>query len=190
MVAQGAALWRSTDSGSSWTPVATGTGSTPILALAGAGDGARLWAATSGRGVAWSDNQGASFSPGQAATAIPLVVLDLGLDGVDPNTLYAASGGQGLLVSRDAGATWTLANAGLPTLELLAVAAHPQRAGEVYIGGREGVFMSRDHGLSWQALNNGLINKNATALQFDLSLPDALFVGLEGGGIWYLDTRP
>jgi hypothetical protein len=118
------------------------------------------------------------------------VVLDLAFDGVDGATIYAASGGQGLLVSRNAGATWSTANAGLPTLELLALATHPQRTGEVYVGGREGVFRSRDFGLSWQPVNTGLINRNATALQFDQSLPDALFVGLEGGGIWYLDTRP
>ena len=190
VVAKGADLWRSANGGSSWTRALAAPGAAPVLALAGAGDSARIWAATSGRGVTWSSDQGASFGPGQAANAIPLVVLDLAFDAADPATVYAASGGQGALVSRDAGATWALANTGLPTLELLTVATHPQRGGEVYIGTHGGVFVSRNHGLTWLPLNNGLLNKNATALHFDPTSPDTLFVGLEGGGIWYLDTRP
>lgn len=188
----GAGLYRSIDGGAKWTKAATDAASADVSALAGAGSGsnARVYAGTRGTGVAWSADAGSTFGAVQPAAAMPLVVLDIAFDPADANTVYLASGGQGLLVSRDGGAHWRVASTGLPNLELLCVVAHPTRSGEVYVGSPAGVFVTRDHGATWSPFNAGLVNKNATALHFDTVFPDTLYVGLEGGGIWYLDTRP
>lgn len=188
----GAGVYRTTNGGAAWTRSSTAAASADITNFAGAGASAspRVYAATLGTGVTWSADGGASFGSVQQPESTPQVVLDLAVDGVDPNSIYLASGGQGMLVSRDGGAFWSLANNGLTSLELLCVAAHPTRSGEVYVGTHAGVFVTKDRGANWTAINAGLVNKNATALLFDSVLPDALYVGIEGGGIWYLDTRP
>lgn len=188
----GSGIDSSADGGMTWTPASTDTQSADVTALVGAGGGptARIHAGTRGTGVTWSNDGGQSFGLVQPAAAIPLVVLDIAFDAEDSNTVYLASGGQGLLVSRDGGSRWLTANEGLNSLKLLALAAHPTRAGELYTSGHGGVFVSRDHGSTWTAVHAGLVNKNATALHFDTIFPDTLYVGIEGGGIWFINTNP
>jgi photosystem II stability/assembly factor-like uncharacterized protein len=196
----GVGVFRSLDGGNSWTRSSTDTASGDVLAIAGVGSltpaeaasGAlpRIYIGTAGTGVAWSHNAGASFGPVQPPAAMPQVVLDIAFDAVDPAIIYAASGGQGMLLSTDSGAQWRLANNGLGSLELLCIAAHPTRSGEVYVGTHAGVFRTRDRGATWTALNQGLVNKNITALHFDTENPETLYAGIEGGGMWFLDTRP
>ncbi|WP_457424704.1 WD40/YVTN/BNR-like repeat-containing protein [Roseateles sp. P5_E7] len=190
----GGGLYGSSDGGANWRLSATDGTSATMTAMGGSsGAGSRLYLGTAGTGLAWSSDGGATFGQVQSPESQPQVVLDIATDATDAQTLYLASGGQGVLLSRDGGGHWELANNGLHTtgsLEVLCLARHPTRSGEVYAGTRAGVFVSRDYGGSWTAMNQGLFNKNATALHFDTVLADTLYVGLEGGGIWFYDTRP
>lgn len=190
----GGGLYRSGDGGSNWHQLATDPGSAAMTAMGGSsGAGNRLYLGTAGTGLAWSSDGGSTFGQVQAPESQPQVVLDIASDAADAQTLYLASGGQGVLVSRDGGGHWQLANNGLSGnagLEVLCLARHPTRSGEVYAGTRGGVYVSRDFGDSWVAMNQGLFNKNATALHFDTLQPEMLYVGIEGGGIWFYDTRP
>lgn len=190
----GGGLYSSGDGGSNWRLSATDPASGPMTVMGGNSRvGNRLYLGTAGTGLAWSGDGGATFGQVQAPESQPQVVLDIATDATDTQTLYLASGGQGVLVSRDGGGHWQLANNGLlssASLEVLCLARHPTRSGEVYAGTRGGVFVSHDGGGSWVAMNQGLFNKNATALHFDTLLPDTLYVGIEGGGIWFYDTRP
>ena len=184
-------LYRSLDAGASWLPASTDASGAAVASLAGQGTGAnaRIYAGTAGTGVASSSDAGASFGAVQVAQDTPQVVLDIATPAADPQTLFLASGGQGLLVSRDGGAHWKVTNNGLGSLQVLCIAAHPTRAGEAYAGSHSSVYLTRDYGTTWTALNTGLVNKNATALLFDTVFPETLYVGIEGGGIWYYDTR-
>lgn len=186
----GAGLYGSTDGAASWAPVSADTQSADVTTVAGTGSGptARIYAGTQGTGVTWSTDGGQSFGQIQSPASMPQVVLDIAFDAVDSNTMYLASGGQGLLVTRNAGSRWQTANNGLDNLKLLSVAAHPTRAGELYAGGNAGVFVSRDYGATWTTVNSGLVNRNATALHFDTLFPDTLYVGIEGGGTWFMNT--
>ena len=184
----GRGMYRSVNSGASWTALAAPANLPTVVGFAGGT--ARVYAASLGGGVAWSDNGGASFGPGQSAEAIPLLVADVALDALDPNTLYLAGGGQGFIVSRDGGAHWRQSNTGLDNSQTLSLAAHPMRAGEVYVGTHDGVYQSRDYGSTWVAIKQGLVNRNVTSLVFDTVFPDSLYVGIEGGGILFHDTRP
>ncbi len=124
-------------------------------------------------------------------------VIDVAMDPVDSRTLYAATyerqrgpttvdnpykrwgPGSGIHVSRDAGATWTRASAGLPAVEMgrIGLAVAPSAPGTVYavietpspgtifgFGNRDhktedmdvdhgGFFKSTDHGQSWAQVN-------------------------------------
>lgn len=182
----GAGLYRSIDSGASWSAVPLNGPSPDIVSIGSAGS--RIVVGTLGSGVAWSDDGGASFGAVQPPDQIPQIVTDMAGDAASPGTVYLATGGQGVLKSSDGGGHWRFANSGLGNLSLLALVAHPTRSGELYAGTHEGVFVSKNGGANWSALNDGLVNRNVTSLAFDKALPDILYVGLEGGGIYFHDT--
>jgi ligand-binding sensor domain-containing protein len=183
----GRGLYMTTNGGTGWSAVATDSASADATAIAGGLN--RIHVGTLGTGVAWSDNGGTQFGPVQAPDQIPQIVTDIAVDAADPNTIYLATGGQGVILSRDGGAHWRGSNTGLSSLSLLCLVAHPLRSGELYAGTHAGVFVSRDGGASWTALNQGLTNRNVSSLTFDKQIPDILYVGLEGGGIYFYDTR-
>lgn len=184
----GSGLHRSTNSGVNWSPVSSDPTSADIVSMAG-GSG-RIYASTAGTGMVWSDDAGAHFSQAQAPQSIPQVVTDVVVDLADGGAIYAATGGQGVLTSRDGGARWTSVSNGLGIGNLLCLVVHPQRSRELYACTNDGVFVTRDAGANWHDMNQGLWNRNATSLAFDSLLPDVLYVGIEGGGIFYHDTRP
>jgi ligand-binding sensor domain-containing protein len=184
----GRGVYLSVNAGTNWTPSVTDPNSADVVAFGG--DAQRIHAATLGTGLAWSTNGGAEFGSVQRAEAIPQVVTDLAVDAADGNALYLATGGQGMLTSRDGGGHWQAVNNGLGNLSLLCLVVHPTRSRELYAGTHAGVFMTRDAGATWTEMNQGLINRNVTALTFDTQVPDVLYVGIEGGGIFYHVTRP
>ncbi|MBN1920388.1 MAG: hypothetical protein JW892_04035, partial [Anaerolineae bacterium] len=101
-----------------------------------------------------------------AAPSAPPSVLALALDGRD-GTLYAGTGGGGVFVSRDGGASWQAASAGLTNTDVRALALDG-REGTLYAGTQGGgVFVSRDGGASWQAASAGLTNTDVRALALD-----------------------
>jgi photosystem II stability/assembly factor-like uncharacterized protein len=184
----GLGVFLSGNAGITWTRAVTDPNSADVVAFSG--DAQRIHAATLGTGLGWSTNGGVEFGSVQRAEAIPQVVTDLAVDAADGNALYLATGGQGMLTSRDGGGHWRAVNNGLSNLSLLCLVVHPTRSRELYAGTHAGVFMTRDAGATWTEMNQGLINRNVTALTFDTQIPDVLYVGIEGGGIYYHVTRP
>jgi len=148
------------------------------------------WSST---GLRNYDGSTAGASPGGSAV---LDTLSLAIDASNPNTLWVSTndgnigfGAPGeLFKSTDAGAHWTLSNAGVTGPDVRALLADPANAGTVYAasGGIDaadpgGVFKSTDGGATWQSISVGLPAFSATALTLDPQDSSILYAGTTGG---------
>ncbi|HLF74442.1 MAG TPA: hypothetical protein VI524_08860 [Anaerolineales bacterium] len=108
-----------------------------------------------GGGLLRADNQGLSrwrAGGGWETMALPEAS---GLSGVvvnpdRPGTVYVSGAGVGVLRSEDAGERWKEVNAGLPDLEVTALALHSFRRETLYAWVRgEGIYRTEDGGVTW-----------------------------------------
>ncbi len=177
-------LFRSTDGGASWSlalsheQVVTGSLAVspddPSRILAGVQY--QLWTSDDG-GATWSQI---------LETRGSIEALVFAPD--DPSTVYAAAGT--LLVSRDAGSTWTpLTNAfgELPRKAANNLAIDPSNPRILYAGtDTEGVWKSKDRGATWKRLPGSGINVQSLVL--DPSDPRILLAGVLGSGLLRSDN--
>ncbi len=149
----GGGLWRSTDSGASWTAVASlppryiskvaGSASDPNLLFAATRDG--VWRSTNG-GASWAQ---VSY---EAARAIAVDPTN------DQNVLIGVPGA-GIYRSTNRGQTFALSSSGIDSTDIRALVPGPT-AGMFFAGlysnatgGWGGVFRSIDGGVTWASWN-------------------------------------
>jgi photosystem II stability/assembly factor-like uncharacterized protein len=193
----GGGVFKSNDSGGTWSAVNTGLSSLYVLTLAiDPSAPATLYAGTSGGGVFKSSNGGGSWS----AINVGLTAAYVGALAIDPSapaTLYAGTGDRGVFKSTDSGGTWTAINNGLPTPYIDSLAINPAAPATLYVGasGPE-VFKSIDSGSTWGRTGAGPNDPwgygSTYALAIDPLAPDTLyaatdyrlFKSTDGGGSW------
>lgn len=102
---------------------------------------------------------------------------------VDPNSgdIYFTHT-QGIRVSRDGGATWSDASAGLHSKYTQAIRVDRQRKGVLIAGNEEGIFRSENGGQSWKLAGAA----GYQVLHVEQSTYDACFwmAGTQGGGLF------
>ena len=155
-------IWRSEDAGESWTQVYA----PPMTS-------ARLHRVSAGTMVDDPDE-----------TPYPAPIAALVFDPADPEIVFAAVYGFGVVRSAAAGAagSWQAVNEGLPAQAVVLDLAIG-RGGRVYAAlERDGVFRSRDGGLTWETVNSGLPLDDLRAL--------SLAVHPEDPDTAYLSTAP
>lgn len=178
----------SEDSGGTWNLLPLGALPTlPVRSVRTSRDGKSLWV-VSLRGLVFSRDGGATWdwhdlplaSGGaqwlDAASSANTGARDDGF----VETIFAATE-RGLYISRDAGASWKLAGAGLPQVPLQDLAI----AGETVVASLRagGLFISFDDGRNWQRVNGELadgffpvvIAQGPTDKIFAASATDGLF---------------
>ncbi len=100
--------------------------------------------------------------------------------------LYAgtiADGGP--FISRDQGATWQPAGAGLEKSWIRAILLDPSEPKRIYVATSDaGVLKSDDEGATWTAINIGLPEKDIRALSLDPQHPEHLYAGMHGAGLF------
>ncbi|MGB2868272.1 MAG: hypothetical protein WBD36_07465 [Bacteroidota bacterium] len=169
-------VFRSTNSGTNWTAANAGL-DTIVSSLAAVPNGAigtNLYAAT-GTGVFLSTNNGANWQ--SVSSGLPantgVGALKAYASQTGTTTLLVGMGGDlnstRIYRSTNSGASWALANSGLPTSVLTVVhsfAFVPAVTGEtsVVTGTSLGVYRSTDNGTSWQAMNSGLTSSSASSV--------------------------
>ncbi len=72
------------------------------------------------------------------------------VDPSQPKRVYAA-GPDGLFRSDDAGKTWALSSAGLPSSAVTALALDPSQPASLYAATAAGLFRSDDGAATWRA---------------------------------------
>ncbi len=100
---------------------------------------------------------------------IPASFLDVEIDPVNPNTIYAALGLShigygGMLKSVDAGSTWVLINNGLPEGGVKSITINPVDTETLYIAGG-GVFETNNAGETWTP--GGLNNPSIITIEYN-----------------------
>lgn len=115
--------------------------------------GQGLWRSADG-GASWQTIN-APLRPLPAdQTCIAAAIVDFGHAPAAPQTIYAATTNAGLLLSADAGLSWTRVGQGALPDELARVTVAPGDARRVWAAGaRGGVFGSTDGGASWTRLD-------------------------------------
>jgi photosystem II stability/assembly factor-like uncharacterized protein len=137
----GIGVFRSTNSGGSWSAVNTGLPSNVVIwALAiDPATPSTLYAGTEHEGVFQSTNSGGSWSA--VSTGITGTVLALGIDPTTPSTLYAGTLGGGVFQSTNSGGSWRGVNTGLSGFVVgRALAIDPITPSTLYAGTNGGVF--------------------------------------------------
>lgn len=109
-------------------------------------------------------------------------VVSIVSDPARPATLYAATF-DGLMRSRDSGATWERLGEKLPVdMPPGAMAVNPHNSKEIYVGyDGGGLFKSQDEGATWQAVNNGLPNIYVRCIAISPRDPNLVYAGIQGG---------
>jgi photosystem II stability/assembly factor-like uncharacterized protein len=176
---QCAGLFRSVDTGSSWSEILVRViggiavdprSSQNILAIQfGAGGGSPELIRTVDGGASWT-----FVVPGPPG---PIFVL---ADPATPNLFYVGS--DGVWLSRDGGVSWQ--SAGLAGQIVTALAIDPTDAAVLYAGTQlDGVWRSLDGGQSWNEFDVGLTNRFVTALAIDAT-GTRIYAGTNGGGVF------
>jgi len=94
---------------------------------------------------------------------------------VNDSNLFAGTGGGGVFLSTNNGASWTAVNTGLTNTAVFSLAVN---GSNLFAGTDGGVFLSTNNGTSWTAINTGLTNTRVRSLAVNGS---NLFAGTLGG---------
>ena len=107
-----------------------------------------------------------------------------------PDTIWVGTQTSGVLVSRDAGKTWSKAE-GIPSdFPVNVIAQDPQRPDNVYVGTKQAFYMSRDAGANWSRRGGNLPFGDFTSILINPRNSDEIFVGNAyqisevGGGVY------
>lgn len=196
----GAGLFNSTNSGTSWSLVAT-TENLRVLGIAipaGSPDVIYVHGInTQGQHiVALLAMNGLPIGPPSTGLA-GLVIRALAVDPLDAARVYAATN-DGVYRSDDQGAVWQPTGAGAPA-SVLSLAVSRLAPGRLYAGtGGSGVFTSTNGGASWAPANGGIANQVVTALLADVgdsvsvvaTTEDGLYFTGNGGASWQASVAP
>jgi photosystem II stability/assembly factor-like uncharacterized protein len=146
-----------------------------VYALDLSGD---AWLASTSNGLLTSKNHGASWQGG--------LVLGSGeyVTAAAHGSSMAAARRDGMVVSTDAGLTWT-------SVELPANLTHIHRAvfsadGTLWLGTREGIFLSRDQGKSWLSMER-VPFRDVNDLYYDARLDKVLASSRHSDFVYFID---
>ncbi|HZL83308.1 MAG TPA: stalk domain-containing protein [Candidatus Deferrimicrobium sp.] len=175
----GAGVFGSVNSGSSWTAMNTGLTNKDVLDIViNPSTPAILYSGTLG-GVFRSKDSGTTW------TAVNTGLTDRGVNSLvinpkSPSILYAGTG-SGVFRSKDSGTTWTAVNTGLTNKAVSSLAINPRSQSILYVGTGSGVFHSKNSGTTWTAMNTGLTNAGVKCLAVDPATSSTLYAGTWGG---------
>jgi photosystem II stability/assembly factor-like uncharacterized protein len=115
--------------------------------------------------------------------------LDILIDPVDPNAVYAATAGDYVLKSTDAGLTWTAIHQGLSDVDVLSLAIDPTDDLVLYAGSTNGVFKSTNGASTWVRTSVGISDYTLIkSLAIDPTAPSTIYAGAAGWESLYKST--
>jgi photosystem II stability/assembly factor-like uncharacterized protein len=200
----GNGVLKSTNGGSSWTTLATGTftGTRFSRIAVTPGTSTRLFAAT-GNGIYRSTDSGVTWTKMTSGTPAAMAT-DVAIDPATPTTVYAAFWGQGIYRSTNAQAaapTWTKLTTGLPAAGFTRIAlgvspSAPQTVYALIADGAynvNGFYRTTNGGTNWSAIAlpggnigaQGFYNLNVAV---DPTTPDIVY--LSGISVWKATRSP
>lgn len=191
-----AGAFKTTNGGTTWTPIFSGLPATQYVASLAIDPTTptTVYAGTSGG--AFKTTDGGTSWVGINSGLTNTAIRSLKMDPTNPSILYCAGSG-GVSKTTDGGASWTAVTSGLPVGDgFLSLAIDPDTPSTVYVGTyANGVFKTTNAGASWTAVNNGLTTTRVWALAADPVNPGTVYAGTDqgvpgifqttdGGGTW------
>jgi PKD repeat protein len=165
------ALYRSTNSGTSWTALGTPTGSGNIMEFVIAPSNNQIiYTIKNGtNAVSKSTNGGTSFTA--VSTGLPTTVAPTGItvSNTDPNIVFVTYSGYSsankVFKSTNGGTSWTNISTGLPNIPVNTIVFQNGAANDaVYVGTDVGVYY-KNNTTAWIAFNTGLPNVSVRDLE-------------------------
>ncbi len=141
------------------------------------------------RTLLMSLDAGDSWTPIGRGLPTGLEVKSLAVAADRRGTLYVALPGRGVYKSRDRGAHWRSANAGLPRRDVSAVAVDANDPLTVYAGSGGGFFVSRDGGATWRLRSRGLSSQGITAVVARRGQTGAVYAATADSGLFASTDR-
>jgi photosystem II stability/assembly factor-like uncharacterized protein len=143
----GSRVYKSTDSGGTWTSVACGATSST---LAVDPTDSNLVYLGGGMGITRSSNAGQHWTH----SGPTVLVKAIAADPTTPGTVYVGSvaGAPAVSKSTDSGATWFSVEAGLTNTGVEALGIDPTNHGVLYAGTARGIFKTADEGATWRPI--------------------------------------
>jgi hypothetical protein len=164
-------VYKSTDSGASWTKVSASIPSTSIYTLViDPKNPTKLWAGTSGLGVWLSTDRGNTWTKKSGASGIP--------DAGNWQTAAVSKAGNavyfganiGAYVTTNDGLSWTRITPGNDSFTT-EFEAHPTEAGSVFLGADYALYRSSNTGATWTPRMSGFTSFEPVGVRTDPSDP-------------------
>lgn len=108
------------------------------------------------RGLYQSSNGGRSWQKIEISALEDGRIASVAVSPATKGVMYIAGPGTGVLRTEDAGHSWIERNEGLPSRDVIAIAAHATQPDTVYVVVHDqGVYRSQDAGKSWRLMERG-----------------------------------
>lgn len=174
-------VYKSTNSGSSWTNISSGVITTTLADLAVAPSDPNYIYASNGATLYVTTNDGATW----VTRSAPATINDIAVDPTNPSKIWIAcnSTTNRVMVSTDAGATFTNVSANLPAIVARSIVVDDNTPRGIYVGMNIGVYYKTEPDANWTnfsdnlplvAINELEIQKNAGKIR----------VATYGRGVW------
>jgi photosystem II stability/assembly factor-like uncharacterized protein len=181
-------VWRSTNSGASWTKISafSNTGSVNTLAVSPANNQV-IWVSKP-NGLYRTTNGGTSWT---LMTGIPSgTITGIACSNTDANKVWITYSGfsntNKVFTSSDQGATWTNISASVPNVPINCIVYVDNSNDAIYIGTDIGVFYKDNSINVWEPFNNGFPNVMVTQLII-FNPTGKLRASTYGRGLWESD---
>lgn len=177
------AVYKSTNSGTSWTAISPVTGNLDELAVAPSND--QYIYASRGSTLHRTTNGGTTWSTYTA----PATITDIAVKYNDPTRVWitTTSSSQPVLLSTDAGATFTNISAGLPAIAGRSIVVDDFTTEGIYVGMNIGVYYRNLVNPTWTLFGTGLPQVAVNEVELS-KIGGKLRVGTYGRGFWEIET--
>ncbi len=140
-------VYKSTNSGTNWTNLSAGTITTTLTDLAVAPSNPNFIYASNGSTLYVTTDDGATW----AIRTAPATINDIAVDPANPSKIWVAcnSTTNRVMVSTDAGATFTNVSANLPAIVARAIVVDDNTPRGIYVGMNIGVFYKQEPDANW-----------------------------------------
>lgn len=196
-IAANLGIYKSSDSGGSWTQAKWAVNATSLAASPNYGSDRTIFAGVYNTGVYKSTDAGVTWNLTNNGPGNNMIkTLAISPAYASDHTVYAGLYGTGVYKSTDSGATWSAANTGINTLSILSLVISPAYATDrtifaattdgLYSGGgpHYHIYKSIDAGITWTLADSGLSGAITSLAISPAFTADQTLFATTGSGIY------